>query len=245
MLLGLLLLLATQGDSADEYIFSNAGNEIAVTISGSWRETACEVTFATEGRTNTQKLSPSSGSFFLNRRDWEDSNWSRPSAGVVWNDKRPVIWCLESDLTGVYEYAEIRFWSRSGSAWISLDSDDLSFSNRGGFYFEGNKLRLFDFVYDTHRAHWDSHTYSLKEYAVEPDSVRLESSRKTKRRYSPEGDSGYPVPEFVEPKNDPLREFGLEWKWWGPRPERDVSTLECSNANKSSVGKAGRVAAPE
>jgi hypothetical protein len=219
MLLGLLLLLTQQSISVDEYIFRNAGIKIAVTMTGSWRDTAFEVTIANDGRTNKQKLSPSSGSFFLNRKDWIGGNWSRPSAGIVWVESSPILWCLQSGLTGVYEYAEIKFWQWNGSSWTAMPSKELSFSNRGGFFIDGNVLRLFDFIYDTSRAHWDSHAYSLKEYKIEKNSIKLISSRQTKRRYSPEGDGGYPVPEIVEPKNDPLREFGLKWKWWGLRYE--------------------------
>jgi hypothetical protein len=215
MLIGLILLTTPQSVSADSYAYKNAETEIAVTISGSFRETACKVKLVIQGRRFTQYLTPAPNSYFINRKDWIGGNWSRPSVGVVWVRENPVLWCLVSDLTGVYEYADIKFWSWSGSAWRQMPTDELSFSNRGGFYFEGNVLRLFDFVYDTDRAHWDSHFYSLKEYKVDPTSLKLISSRKTKRHYSPEGDSGYPVPELVDAQNDPLREFGLKWKWWG------------------------------
>ncbi len=220
-ILSLALLLTSNchqfDPTGDSYWFSKGSTSIAVEVSGSWRATEASVKIETLGRKYAQELSFGKDHFPINRHDWPDNNWSRPSEGIVWDGETPLLWCLATELGGVHEVAEILFWGWEGKRWTRIEGSVPDFSNRGSFYVEGTKLRTFDFDYDTRRSHWDSHRYVLREYRVTKASIKLISSRKTKQLYSPEGPQGYPIPELVKTEDDPLIEFGLKWRWWGPK----------------------------
>lgn len=155
---------------------------------------------------------------FVNRQDWLDHRWSRPAFGVVQGSGTPIIWTLNTVPSGVYEYAAVRFLTfKQGSwNWIPIKGRSAEFSGRGTFWIEGSWLLTCDYQLDDQGGHLSPMPYRFTSYRVTEKSVTEASSRVTKGRYAPEMPSGE-IPESVLPNNDPMREFGRTWKWWGPK----------------------------
>ncbi|MGI8923497.1 MAG: hypothetical protein ACR2HJ_05565 [Fimbriimonadales bacterium] len=203
---------------SDSYRFTRGDTHVSVEISGSWSDMICLVQLRAPHASFSQRLNAGRERRFINRYDWIGHQWSRPAVGVIWLKGEPIIWCLVvAAQVGVHEEAQIILWRWDGRAWTPLPGPTPIFSNRGSFFAKGDRLFVWDFDYDTNRGHWDSHHYILREFRVTGSAISQVSSKKTKRKYSPEGPGGYPVPEIVAKENDPLREFGMRWQWWGQK----------------------------
>lgn len=191
--------------------------KVTATVAGTWRETDCTVRMSNQRGSFTQQLTPPHGLYFVSRSDWDAHNLSRPAVGMIWQEASPYIWCLTTALLGVTEESTILVFRWSGNDWQPLSGPSPTFSNRGTFYIQDDRLYAVDTVYDERFARWDDQRFALREYSLSSTAIKLVSKRVTSKRYSPEGTHGYPVPDIVEASNDPLVEFGLKWRWWGDR----------------------------
>jgi len=89
------------------------------------------------------------------------------------------------------------------------------FTNRGSFFIRGSRLYVWDYEADRQRAHATPQRYWLKTYRLRGDQLVLTRVRRTRRRYPSSDLESFADPKPIPIANDPLREFGLRFHWWG------------------------------
>lgn len=122
---------------------------------------------------------------------------------VTDNDTRRLS---ENELVGL---------ARRGSRVVFLGSAGPrdTFGIMGSFYLRGDRITVWTWLYSDHGLWVDSH-YQFSTLRLSPKGFRLIRRRETRHTYPSFNDDYLPMPE-----EDPLREFGLRWRWWGKRIE--------------------------
>ena len=87
------------------------------------------------------------------------------------------------------------------------------FTDRGAFYLQRNKLYVWDYGAEDGYAHQAPQRYWLKTFIIQGDRLVEIHARVTHHRYSIIEE--YPAQTNYPAAKDPLREFGLRWRWWG------------------------------
>ena len=120
---------------------------------------------------------------------------TRPSG--TWGFRSPVLFRLSEGR-----------WKR-----LSYDPDKTSFSNRGSFYIDKDRLIVWDIFYDSNTSHWAPQRYRICTFTIQSNRLKMIQRRLTKNRYA--GGNSVGQPNNPRSGDDPLVEFGLHWKWWG------------------------------
>ena len=165
------------------------------------------------GQSTEQRLSTSSRWAPTRRRN----NEGLPGV-ILWQPERGV-----QVLIAVLRDTESGNWSYRGLSLFVLRQDrwektphrprDLDFSNLGGFCTDANELRIWDIDYDSNYAHMAPQRYKLRRYRW-AGSLKRPRVTLTKGRHHVFG-LAYFDRRSRSPADDPLREFGLRWRWWG------------------------------
>lgn len=92
----------------------------------------------------------------------------------------------------------------------------LQFTNRGGFYIYGERIYLWDYEMNPSQAHSAAQRYWIRVLSLSGGRLVQIKKALSRKKYLAESDfeSSTP-PEYLSPTSDPLREFGLRWRWWG------------------------------
>jgi hypothetical protein len=139
----------------------------------------------------------------------------RPHAFLWFYDSSVSLVFISSYLTAAYGVQAPIIYTLHGSKWKRLPFDPMkmSFTNRGTFYIQGNRVYVCDYGGEVGYAHLAPQHYWLDTFVVKNDHVRKLHTRWTYHRYPiPDAD---PPPLDYPAKIDPLRELGLRWRYWG------------------------------
>ncbi len=139
----------------------------------------------------------------------------RKRAGIWWYRKEPLVWVLSSRDNNNWESMLLTLFRRRKGHWqkVTLPQEqDLYLSQRGGFYFSDRGLRFWDFLVD--RGHDGPSRYRVRLFVPLKTLLRCTWDRTTNGFYRQEY---WPPPDKILAKDDPLREFGLRWRFWSPR----------------------------
>ena len=139
----------------------------------------------------------------------------RKAVGIWWYRREPIVWVLSMRDNNNWESNVLALFHRRKGRWVEMKlpvKQDLYLSQRGGFYVGDQGLRFWDFLVD--RGHDGPSRYRVRLFVPSENSLRCTSDRTTKGFYRQEY---WPPPDKVAAKDDPLREFGLRWRFWSPR----------------------------
>ncbi len=227
-MIALCCLLAVAGAPkrpVDRYDLTWPHVRASITVSGEFKDAKASVVTTLGRHRWDQKLGLPPEWWPINAKEADQSyrNWDRPAVMAWPGVRRPVIVLRVSPQTGVYETSSLAFFEWKAQQWKLVTNDlwKCSFCDMGAFCFRGRQLHVWDPIYGDNRAHGDSHRFELMVFELRGQKVRTVSTRRTKRRYLP-GDHSPALPDAnrfppdsVAAIDDPLREFGLKWRWWG------------------------------
>jgi len=203
------------------YEFVAHRQKVKVRIHGEWFHAHVFVSWTCKGKLQGEVLSLPKGRYAINPYEWAGGQWSRPSVGMITGASSPVLWLLAWQHPDLYEFARVYCYKLRGCHWLPLTNVGgvPEFSARGSFKPMRSGIRVWDIYYDLDYAHMDYQRYDIWKYRVEGETLALITRVRTRRRYAPErtGSAVLYIPDKVPLADDPLREFGLEWTWWGPR----------------------------
>lgn len=129
-------------------------------------------------------------------------------------DGNLVLALTEDVQSGVFGYKRARFFRVAWKKKTLKELGSLEYSDFGSWCFVGRgRIRWWD-AYWSVGPHQGSHRYKVCECGLWPKLHPI-SVGYTKRSYNPDYQVEGGDPRHVSAKNDPLREFGLRWKWWG------------------------------
>lgn len=151
----------------------------------------------------------------------------------------PLLIVLTSPdyISGSWEYAVPLVFELRREHWRRLRGGvgEFDLSSTGGFFVRGRRMYVFDIDCNDNYGHMDDHRYRLTEYQYSPGRLRRIRSRLTKKRYRPTGwEGGVSIRH-----DDPLREFGLRWRWGAAfegEPKRLPRTVTQSKVVPSRPG---------
>jgi hypothetical protein len=114
---------------------------------------------------------------------------------------------------GVYGERHVAFYAISDQGVIRQLPVSFDISDYGSWAWRGNAgVWSWDMVYDsTKESHSQAHRYMLRSWALTPRALQGHT-RYTRGRYDPGWTVSGERPRV--PKQDPLREFGMKWRWW-------------------------------
>jgi hypothetical protein len=166
-----------------------------------------------------QHLTLRNGFVLLDPRDLGTPPWNRPVVGLWRSQAGPVVWALSSrshDLN-TYGYTTVELFRLSKGHWIRIEQPKaIDFSHRGGFQIVKTGLLVWDF--DPAFGHVSPAHYQVRLISFRGKCLTELWFRTTSRRYLPHVHGQiWPPPDVVAALDDPLREFGYKWKWWGER----------------------------
>jgi hypothetical protein len=98
---------------------------------------------------------------------------------------------------------------------VNRSPDVQEFTNRGLFFIRGSRLYVWDYEADSLHPHTAPQRYWLKTYRVRGSRLVLTRKRMTRRRYPSYDLNSFPDRRPIPAADDPLREFGLRFHWWG------------------------------
>jgi hypothetical protein len=114
---------------------------------------------------------------------------------------------------GFSEARVVALYRLRGHEWrlITNNSHRYEFTCRGGFYTSHDKLFIWDFVFDDRYAYFAPAKYQLRQFVWKGSTLTGPLYRTTRHRYDTTQDGN-----VIPPEDDPLREFGMRWRWWLP-----------------------------
>ncbi|MCW3060084.1 MAG: hypothetical protein JWQ02_1905 [Capsulimonas sp.] len=139
----------------------------------------------------------------------------RPKA-FLWLDKsEPSLVIVAGRASGVYDIQAPVIFTLHNNRWrlTSVDPTRTEFTDRGSFYVLGNSLYVWDYGMESGYAHQAPQHYWIKTFVIKDNRLVKSHIRTTHSRYTITAE--YPAPTKYPANNDPLREFGLRWRWWG------------------------------
>lgn len=149
---------------------------------------------------------------------WPDSVDSRtwPVAIPATLGGAPCLLLVLHQVSGVYGYRGV--WVlRLGDVvhgQAQLREPMFEFSDFGSFRLNGSTFTYWDADLNE-PPHEGAHRFVMVTLSYGSSTPQVSSRLTTKRRYDPGWDPSGHRPRMVLPSNDPLREFGLRWCWWG------------------------------
>ncbi|MCW3060085.1 MAG: hypothetical protein JWQ02_1906 [Capsulimonas sp.] len=148
-----------------------------------------------------------------------DSQRFRPHAFLWFRGSHTSLVFIATYLTGAYGVQAPIIYTLQGNVWKRLPFDpmEMSFTNRGGFHIQGNRVYVYDYGGEDGYAHLAPQHYWFKTFVINGDSVRKLHTRVTYHRYPNISDT---PPLDYPAKIDPLRELGLRWRYWGEGRQR-------------------------
>ena len=143
-----------------------------------------------------------------------------PDAVRVNLNGAPALMVVASRESGVYDVRTPILFTFSNNRWQRSRSDlnALEFTNFGSCYYSKGKLFVWDYEMASNLGHGELQRYWLKTFRISNGCMTPISTRFTVGRYSsPSDDDGRDrlSSSKIGVSEDPLREFGLRWKWWG------------------------------
>jgi hypothetical protein len=154
-----------------------------------------------------------------NTWDWwlsdDESVPQRPKAFLYVDAAHPLLVFLAKRESGVYGIQSSIIYALHHDRWelLTVKPSLTEFTDRGAFYLQGNKLYVWDYAADDNYAHQAPQRYWLKTFIIKSDRLIKTPTHMTHHRYSIVEE--YPAPTNYPAEKDPLREFGLRWRWWG------------------------------
>jgi hypothetical protein len=218
-LIALLALSAERPLADDFYMLPCRVGEIRLKITGSLDETKAFV--MAPGTRGWQPLNIPTDCNTINRNEFQyPGEWSRPEAGCFAGSSPPTLWIncydggvdIESSVLILFQLHNGHF-DRMPMAWAKTPT----FSDKGAFYSVGRSILIWDPDWDEAVCTQCPHRYILKVYRLVGPNLKLVSSRETRKDYDPSEHFNEKVSQYIPPKDDPLTEFGMRWRWWGPR----------------------------
>ncbi|MBX3119045.1 MAG: hypothetical protein KF784_08270 [Fimbriimonadaceae bacterium] len=151
---------------------------------------------------------------------WPDDHGSRKFRPILFSrviSSKTILFVTLAEESGVYGYSQIVPYELTASGpKILKSSNDLSFSDYGGWGPTSRGLYMWDYLYlPDVEPHGGPHKYQLFEFELRNGKFKRVGIHTTKKKYYPESVADWVGEASVSKKNDPLREFGLKWRWWG------------------------------
>jgi hypothetical protein len=188
-----------------------------VKIVGEWKDARA---FLVDRRTQkTTWLNPSKYWWPMSRLSYGKVEEARPSVVIIRHRRRETVFGVRFFRdSGVYGYTGWRVYCVRGSKVSELKwpKSTIEFSDKGSMTVAGEAILWWDFVYGVDEAHHDNHKYSFSRAIIDGDRLKRIEYKITRNKYEMTyGDDGEAI--FPRREDDPLVEFGLRWKAWGPR----------------------------
>ena len=90
------------------------------------------------------------------------------------------------------------------------------FSDFGSWYqVDENTIVYWDMVLKDDESHEESHQYQITWVEFTATESRIKRAITTKKKYDPGWGANGNRPLKIDELDDPLREVGLRWRWWG------------------------------
>ncbi|MEO7718692.1 MAG: hypothetical protein ABIY70_21045 [Capsulimonas sp.] len=159
-----------------------------------------------------EKVGDDTGGWWLS--DYKDAP-HRPRAFRCFDASLPLLVFVAKRESGVYGIQSPIIYALHHNRWelLTVKPSLTEFTDRGSFYLSGNKLYVWDYAADDRYAHQAPQRYWLKTFLIKRDRLVKMHTLTTSHRYSIIEE--YPLPANYPAEKDPLREFGLRWRWWG------------------------------
>lgn len=199
---------------SDTYRFHTPHSNITVRLVSSRTPDAALVLWTKNKKSHKQYL-PLPDGWWPTTCDEHDTPKPLASA-LLWRVGRQTLLVIVGQRdSGIYDYNCPLIYHLREDHWriIPNKTKALQFSNRGSFYIQGNKLYVWDYVAEAALSHGEPQHYQLREFALSQGQFALVKSRVTQGKYEDiQGldDASGNIPAAF----DPLREFGLRWRWW-------------------------------
>lgn len=206
----------TCGAASDQYTLNFGAQSVQATVQGEWREQEVTVQWRENGRLHRQRLAVP--------KEWQPTRREDNAgmAGIIpftpESGLKAFIVVLECPEYGIWEYRSPAIYAYGKHGW-QLQNRNLwkyAFSNAGSFYTQGRGIYVWDIEYDPSDCHWCPQKFSLQRFLWRHAQLQRLDKRITHRKYQPV----YNYELIMDGKTlspDPLREFGLRWRWWGKR----------------------------
>ncbi len=159
------------------------------------------------------------------------NTWMNSDSAAIWPVAKfsrgqksdcPLLSLTLSLESGVYGYKKVLLYRVNCRNFrrISLSAvGEFEFSDFGSWTMVGNASILTWDADLSDGPHQGPHPYVFRWLAI-GKSVRQVSKKRSMKSYNPGWDANGARPISILTRNDPLRELGLRWKWWGQPPVR-------------------------
>lgn len=132
----------------------------------------------------------------------------------------PWLMVVANRQSGVYDVRSPIFYRLHKGTWTRVASNpkESEFSNFGSCCINNGRLYTWDCEMAAHKGHGEPQRYLLRVFSISRTRIRLRLSKVSRMEYDSLGDSigHFTTPSSqIRPDKDPMREFGLRWKWWG------------------------------
>lgn len=163
--------------------------------------------------------------------EWNSAAASKPDLSyepdvLLWPGSRAAVFVAQRP-SGVYGVRAPLVYVLRNHHWrlANPDPEQQAFTDRGAFFMKRDRLYVWDYAMDDEHAHRAPQRYWLKTFRLSQSGKLSQIGKKMTRRLYPDiGEVGeVPPPEQVPSRFDPLREFGMRWRWWGDRSLRTPS----------------------
>ena len=129
----------------------------------------------------------------------------------------PGLMIVANRESGVYDVRSPIVYRLHKGAWrhVASNPKQSEFTDFGSCYIKHGRLYAWDYEMANNKGHADPQRYWLRVFTISRTRVRLRSSKMSREEYV---HIDFPVTSSkIRPSADPMREFGLRWKWWGDR----------------------------